>query len=154
MTTPQVSRYAWERDLTAPKTRSGEPRVYTSAEASQLARISLRQLQWLDEREIVSPRQDGHKRLYTHAEIGLVVVIGRLRRAGMTLQQVRGVMRKLRAVIEERTVGKEEGSRCVVTDGRLLIGCPLAQVGRVMLNMQRGRLRVWVAELGIGEGGR
>jgi len=39
-----------------------EAESYTSADVAKIAAVSLRQLQWWDERKVVSPRQDGHRR--------------------------------------------------------------------------------------------
>ena len=38
-------------------------RSYTSSEVSRIAGVSLRQLQWWDERKVVSPQHEGHKRV-------------------------------------------------------------------------------------------
>jgi DNA-binding transcriptional MerR regulator len=38
-------------------------RVLSSADVARLAGISLRQLQWWDERKLVSPRQEDHRRV-------------------------------------------------------------------------------------------
>ena len=44
---------------------------YTSTDVARICGVSLRQLQWWDERNVVSPRQDGHKRVYlAQEEIG------------------------------------------------------------------------------------
>jgi len=37
---------------------------YNSSEVARICGVTLRQLQWWDERHVVSPRQDGHKRVY------------------------------------------------------------------------------------------
>ena len=42
---------------------------YTSGEVSRIAGVSLRQLQWWDERNVVSPRQEGHRRVYLPHEV-------------------------------------------------------------------------------------
>ena len=44
-------------------------RVFLSADVARLAGISLRQLQWWDERKLVSPRQEGHRRVYDKMEM-------------------------------------------------------------------------------------
>jgi DNA-binding transcriptional MerR regulator len=38
--------------------------VFTSREVSRIAKISRRQLQWWDERKLISPRQEGHNALH------------------------------------------------------------------------------------------
>jgi DNA-binding transcriptional MerR regulator len=46
-----------------PVPASGE-QSYDTSDVSRICSVSLRQLQWWDERKVVSPRQDGHKRVY------------------------------------------------------------------------------------------
>lgn len=66
---------------------------FTSAEVVALTGITLRQLQWWDERGIVVPERQGHRRLYTMTNLTEVAVICELRRRGFPLQRVRKVMR-------------------------------------------------------------
>ena len=50
------------------KTRSEAPPPpgsYASSEVAKVAKVSLRQLQWWDEKHVVSPRHEGHRRMYT-----------------------------------------------------------------------------------------
>src|SRR5215470_5424642 len=71
-------------------------RVFTSREVSRIAKISLRQLQWWDERKLISPRQEGHKRVYLPEQVIESMVVAELRRKGLALQKIRRVMRFLR----------------------------------------------------------
>ena len=57
--------------------------------------ITARQLQWWDERGIVKPEREGHRRLYSMNDLTEVAVICELRRKGFSLQGVRKVMRFL-----------------------------------------------------------
>ena len=61
---------------------------YTSSEVARLCGVSLRQLQWWDERSVVSPRQDGHRRIYMPEEVVEISVIAELRRKGFSLQKI------------------------------------------------------------------
>ena len=56
---------------------------YTSGDVSRIAGVSLRQLQWWDERNVVSPLQEGHRRVYRQQEVIEVSVIAELRRKGV-----------------------------------------------------------------------
>jgi DNA-binding transcriptional MerR regulator len=58
-------------------------------------------LQWWDEQRVVSPRHDGHKRVYLPNEVIEVTVIAELRRKGFSLQKIRRVLRYL-----QREMGK------------------------------------------------
>lgn len=68
---------------------------FTSREVMALTRITARQLQWWDERGVVKPERDGHRRLYSVGHLSEIAVICELRRKGFSLQGVRKVMRFL-----------------------------------------------------------
>jgi len=50
--------------------------LLTSNEVAALTGISLRQLQWWDERGLVVPARQGHRRLYSLDDLAEVAVIG------------------------------------------------------------------------------
>ena len=75
---------------------------YTSTDVARICGVSLRQLQWWDERSVVSPRQDGHKRVYLPQEVLEVSVIAELRRKGFSLQKIRRVLRFLQKDMGKR----------------------------------------------------
>ena len=75
---------------------------YTSNEVSRISGVSLRQLQWWDERKVVSPRQDGHKRVYMPQEVVEISVIAELRRKGFSLQKIRRVLKYLQKEMSKR----------------------------------------------------
>ena len=90
------------------KTRKSRPAtpppsngVYASNDVARISGVSLRQLQWWDEQNVVSPRHDGHKRVYLPNEVIEVSVIAELRRKGFSLQKIRRVLRYL-----QREMGK------------------------------------------------
>jgi len=64
-------------------------REFTSNEVIALIGITARQLQWWDERGIVTPGRQGHRRIYRWEELVTVAVICQLRRRGFSLQRVR-----------------------------------------------------------------
>lgn len=68
---------------------------FTSREVVDLTGITPRQLQWWDERGVVKPDREGHRRLYSMNHLTEVAVICQLRRKGFSLQNVRKVMRFL-----------------------------------------------------------
>ena len=93
---------------------------YTSGDVARIAGVSLRQLQWWDERNVVSPRQEGHRRVYAQQEVVEVSVIAELRRKGFSLQKIRRVLRFL-----QREMGKRLGDAIadnseihLITDGK------------------------------------
>ena len=54
--------------------------------------ITPRQLQWWDERGVVKPERQGHRRQYSMNHLSEIAVIHQLRRKGFSLQGVRKVM--------------------------------------------------------------
>jgi DNA-binding transcriptional MerR regulator len=106
------------------KTRQSAPaageRSFSSADVSRLSGVSLRQLQWWDEQKVVSPRHEGHKRIYLTEEVVEISVIAELRRKGFSLQKIRRVLRFL-----QREMGKHvseilsaESDLHLLTDGK------------------------------------
>src|SRR5262249_60695186 len=75
---------------------------YNSSEVARICGVSLRQLQWWDERNVVSPRQDGHRRIYQTQEVVEISVIAELRRKGFSLQKIRRVLRFLQKDMGKR----------------------------------------------------
>jgi DNA-binding transcriptional MerR regulator len=88
------------------KARVAAPSVdgagFNSIEVARICGVSLRQLQWWDERNVVSPRQDGHKRIYMPEEVVEISVIAELRRKGFSLQKIRRVLRFLQKDMGKR----------------------------------------------------
>ena len=82
--------------------------------------MSLRQLQWWDERKVVSPRHEGHKRVYHPEEVVEVTVIAELRRKGFSLQKIRRVLKFLQREMGRRLsdVLSAENDLHLVTDGK------------------------------------
>jgi len=81
---------------------SPELQGYNSSEVARICGVSLRQLQWWDERHVVSPRHDGHKRMYLAEEVVEISVIAELRRKGFSLQKIRRVLRFLQKDMGKR----------------------------------------------------
>src|SRR5271165_5741315 len=108
------------------KAKKSQPAVpsdaqgYNSSEVARLCGVSLRQLQWWDERHVVSPRQAGHKRVYMTQEVLEVSVIAELRRKGFSLQKIRRVLRFLQKDMGKRLSDalKSESETHLLTDGK------------------------------------
>ena len=77
-------------------------------------------MQWWDERGVVSPRQDGHRRVYTSPEVLEVSVIAALRHKGFSLQKIRRVLRFLQKEMSKRLadVGASGSDMHLLTDGK------------------------------------
>src|SRR6266481_3677035 len=94
--------------------------VYASSDVARISGVSLRQLQWWDEQHVVSPRHDGHKRVYLPNEVIEVTVIAELRRKGFCLQKIRRVLRFLQREMGKRLaeVLQAASELHLVTDGK------------------------------------
>ncbi len=95
-------------------------RTYTSTDVARIAQVSLRQLQWWDERKVVSPRHEGHKRIYLAEEVIEITVIAELRRKGFSLQKIRRVLRFLQREMGRRLsdVMASDSRLHLLTDGK------------------------------------
>src|SRR5438445_9905375 len=108
------------------KTRKVRPdlpqgqRTYTSTDVAKIAQVSLRQLQWWDERKVVSPQHEGHKRIYLPEEVVEITVIAELRRKGFSLQKIRRVLRFLQREMGRHLaeVVQSNSDLHLVTDGK------------------------------------
>jgi DNA-binding transcriptional MerR regulator len=99
---------------------SQEAQGFNSSEVARICGVSLRQLQWWDERNVVSPRQDGHKRIYMPQEVVEISVIAELRRKGFSLQKIRRVLRFLQKDMGKRLSEALQGDSDIhlLTDGK------------------------------------
>jgi DNA-binding transcriptional MerR regulator len=97
-----------------------EEQGFTSSDVARICGVSLRQLQWWDERNVVSPRQDGHKRVYQAEEVVEISVIAELRRKGFSLQKIRRVLRFLQKDMGKRLSEalSSQGDVHLLTDGK------------------------------------
>ncbi len=95
---------------------------FSSNDVVVLTGITARQLQWWDERGIVVPARDGHKRLYSLDDLAEIAIICELRQRGFSLQRVRKVIRFLQREFSKRLVETvSHGSEYhLLTDGRNL----------------------------------
>jgi DNA-binding transcriptional MerR regulator len=95
-------------------------RTFTSKEVVGLTGISARQLQWWDERHIVVPARQGHKRIYSLDDLAEVAVICDLRDRGFSLQKIRRVIRFLQKELGKRLVQTvtHASEYHLLTDGR------------------------------------
>lgn len=107
---------------TRPETGITAERTFSSSDVSRIAQVSLRQLQWWDERKVVSPRHEGHKRVYLSQEVIEITVIAELRRKGFSLQKIRRVLRFLQREMGRRLadVLASESDLHLVTDGKAI----------------------------------
>ena len=71
------------------------PQTFSTGTVARLAGVSLRQLQWWAEKQIVSAHIIGHSRRYTTNQVIEIMIVADLRRKGLSLQRLRRIVRKL-----------------------------------------------------------
>ena len=92
--------------------------VFLSADVSRMARVSLRQLQWWDERKVVSPRKEDHRRAYLPEQVLEILTVAALRQKGLSLQKTRRILRLLRRELGRLSNAWDGRSKLyVLTDG-------------------------------------
>jgi DNA-binding transcriptional MerR regulator len=96
--------------------------TFTSQDVIRLTGITARQLQWWDERGIVVPARQGHRRVYSFEDLTEVAVICELRSKGFSLQRMRKVVRFLQKEFSQRLAETVSGSSSyhLLTDGSTL----------------------------------
>ena len=122
---------------------------FTSQQVIQSTGITARQLQWWDERGVVKPDREGHRRLYSMNQLSEVAVICQLRRKGFSLQGVRKVMRFL-----DREFGKglgeivhHESELHLLTDGkRLYLETSAKQIVDILKNSNQPIIGVCLSD--------
>ena len=111
--------------------------------------ITARQLQWWDERRIVVPLREGHRRLYSMEDLAEVTVICELRRRGFSLQRVRKVMRFLQREFSKRLAETVSGASDyhLLTDGRTLyLETSPRQIVDILKNAQQPMLAICLSD--------
>ena len=122
---------------------------FSSSQVVVLTGITPRQLQWWDERGIVVPAREGHRRLYTLDDIAEVAVICDLRKRGFSLQRVRKVVRFLqrelgRRLVETVTAGSDYH---LLTDGKnIFLENTQKQVIDVLKNSRQPMLTICLSD--------
>jgi DNA-binding transcriptional MerR regulator len=122
---------------------------FTSKDVIALTGITPRQLQWWDERGVVKPAREGHRRLYSMNHLTEVAVICELRRKGFSLQGVRKVMRFL-----DRELGKgladivhRNSEYHLLTDGtRIYLETSAQQIVDILKNSDQPILAVCLSD--------
>jgi DNA-binding transcriptional MerR regulator len=96
--------------------------TFSTQDVIRLTGITARQLQWWDERGIVVPAREGHRRTYSFEDLTEVAVICELRHKGFSLQRMRKVVRFLQKEFSKRLAETVSASSSyhLLTDGRTL----------------------------------
>lgn len=68
---------------------------FSSAEVAAIAGVTLRQLQWWDEKKLIMPGRKGWNRVYDTQCLIDSVVVAEFRRRGVSLQIIRRYLRQL-----------------------------------------------------------
>jgi len=114
-----------------------------------LTGITPRQLQWWDERGIVVPAREGHRRLYSMTDLTEVAVICELRRRGFSLQRVRKVVRFLQREFGKRlaeTVGGASGYHLLTDGNTLYLETSARQIVDILKNARQPMLAIGLSD--------
>ena len=116
------------------------PETFTSRQVVTVTGISPRQLQWWDERGLVSPARQGRNRLYSMSDVTEISVICELRSKGFSLQRVRKVIRFLQREMGKRLIEtlSSGGDLHLLTDGkRIYLETSARQVIDILKNSRQ-----------------
>ena len=122
---------------------------FTSAEVIELTGITPRQLQWWDERGIVVPERQGHRRVYSMNNVTELAVICGLRRRRVPLQRVRKVIRFLQREFGKslaETVGNSSDYH-LLTDGKTIyVETSAQQIVDILKNASQPMLAICLSD--------
>ena len=124
-------------------------RRFTSSEVVALTGITARQLQWWDERGIVVPAREGHRRVYSIEELSEVAVICELRGRGFPLQRVLKVIRFLQKEFGKSLAETVSGSSeyHLLTDGKTIyLETSARQIGDILKNARQPMLAICLSD--------
>lgn len=121
---------------------------FSSSDVCRMAGVTLRQLQWWDERGILSPQQEGRRRLYETGGAIVMMVIAELRRKGLSLQKIRRLTRTVRREIDRRRGELLSGQSelFLLTEGKTSYF--EEDVGRVIDLLKRSRKPLLLVSIG------
>jgi DNA-binding transcriptional MerR regulator len=123
--------------------------LFTSRDVIAFTDITPRQLQWWDERRIVVPRRQGHRRLYSMEDLAEIAVIRELRSKGFSLQRIRKVMRFLQREFSKRLAETVSGASDyhLLTDGRTLyLETSAKQILDILKNSRQPMLAICLSD--------
>ena len=122
---------------------------FTSRDVVRLTGITPRQLQWWDERGIVVPVREGHRRLYSMDDLVEVSVICDLRRRGFSLQGMRKVVRFLRREFKKRlaeAVGGRSDYHLLIDGSSLYLETSPGQIVDILKNSRQAMLAICLSD--------
>jgi DNA-binding transcriptional MerR regulator len=122
---------------------------FASQEVIALTGTTARQLQWWDERGVVRPERQGHRRLYSMQNLTEVAVICELRRKGFSLQGVRKVMRFLQREFGKglaEIVGRNSDVHLLTDGKRLYLETSARQIVDILKNSSQPILGVCLSD--------
>jgi DNA-binding transcriptional MerR regulator len=122
---------------------------FTSSDVIALTSITARQLQWWDERGIVAPSRQGHRRIYSWDELVTVAVICQLRRRGFSLQRMRKVIRFLQQEFGTSlaaTVSASSGYHLLIDGTHLYLRTSARQVVDLLKNARQPMFDVCLSD--------
>jgi DNA-binding transcriptional MerR regulator len=111
--------------------------------------VTARQLQWWDERGVVKPERQGHRRLYSIQNLTEITVICQLRRKGFPLQGVRKVIRFLQRECGKglaEIVGRNSDVHLLSDGKRLYLETSARQIVDILKNSSQPILAICLSD--------
>ena len=123
---------------------------FSSQEVIALTGVTARQLQWWDERGVVKPEREGHRRLYSMKNLTEMAVICELRRKGFSLQGVRKVLRFLQRECGKglaEIVGRNSDVHLLTDGKRLYLETSAKQIVDILKNSRQPILGICLSDM-------
>src|SRR5437868_7152423 len=122
---------------------------FTSHDVIRLTGITARQLQWWDEKRIVVPARQGHRRVYSFDDVSEIAVICELRSKGFSLQRMRKVVRFLQKEFGKRlaeTVGGSSDYHLLTDGNTLYLETSPQQIVDILKNSRQPMLAICLSD--------
>jgi DNA-binding transcriptional MerR regulator len=122
---------------------------FSSQEVIALTGVTARQLQWWDERGVVKPEREGHRRLYSMQNVMEMAVICELRGKGFSLQGVRKVMRFLQSEFGKglgEIVGRSSDVHLLTDGTHLYLKTSARQIVDILKNSKQPILGICLSD--------
>ena len=69
--------------------------TFSTLQVAEAAQVTLRQLQWWDEKSLICPAHEKHSRIYDTNDFFKTLLVARMRSKGLSLQRVRACLKSL-----------------------------------------------------------
>jgi DNA-binding transcriptional MerR regulator len=115
--------------------------TYSTADVVQIAGITDRQAQWLDEKNVVCPKHRAHRRIYSFDQVVETCIISELRKKRISLQNVRRILRGIRSDLAKKihriVADPQEGWYLITCAGSAMIASDQEDLFDLLANLRQ-----------------